>query len=78
MATKVSMSLLNPSSSRIQIQMPKSSASHQMLFAKTSPFLTMAKTTPNSRSPTMQIGSNSSRSSLVMKKSRGCSSCGGR
>ncbi len=76
MTTKVSMSLLNPSNSRIQI--PKSRASHQLLIAKTSPFLTMAKTIPNSRSPTMQIGSNSSRSSLVMRKSQGCSSCGGR
>ena len=78
MATKVNMSLLNPSISRVQMQMPRSRVTHQMLLAKTSPFLTMSRTPSNSRARTMEIASNNSRSSLIMKKSRGCSSCGGR
>tara|TARA_B100000902_G_scaffold256452_1_gene242803 strand:+ start:603 stop:836 length:234 start_codon:yes stop_codon:yes gene_type:complete len=76
MATKVSMNLLNPSTSRIQMQMPKSRATHQMLLAKTSPFLTMSNNASRTRAQKLEI-SNNSRSSLIMRKSRGCKSCGG-
>ena len=77
MATKVNMNLLNPSVSRIQIPMQRNRATHQMLLQKQSNFLTMSRNTPRTIVQKMDIVTNP-RSSLVMKKSRGCSSCGGR
>jgi len=69
MATNISMSLLNPigtKGNRQHYNIP--------IIPKSTP--TMQRTPVNSRKITMEIGNNS-RSSLVMKRSRGCSSCGG-
>ena len=76
MATKVNMNLLNPSSSRVQFQMPKSRSAPKMIVAKNSSVLTMSRS--RSRAQTnvqkMEIGNN--RSALIMKRPRGCNSCG--
>ena len=71
MATLITMNLLNPSNAlktRQNMLAPRSrSISVQPL---------MKRVQQNSRAIKMEIGSGS-RSTLVMKKSRGCSSCGG-
>ena len=69
MTTYVSMNLLNPigiAGNRQRYNIP--------IIPKSTP--TMQRTPVNGRRIKMEIGNNS-RSTLVMKRSRGCSSCGG-
>ena len=74
MTTKVTMNLLNPSVSRVQFQMPKSRAVPVMTVAKQSSILTMSRSRAQTNVQQMQIGDN--RSALIMKRPRGCNSCG--
>lgn len=74
MATKVTMNLLNPSSSRVQFQMPKSRSAPEMIVAKNSSVLTMPRSRSQTNVQKMEIGTN--RSALILKRPRGCSSCG--
>ena len=69
MATLITMNLLNPSNAlktRQNMLAPRSISVQPL----------MKRVQQNSRAIKMEIGSGS-RSTLVMKKSRGCSSCGG-
>ncbi len=74
MTSKVTMNLLNPSVSRVQFQIPKSRAVPVMTVAKQSSILTMSRYRAKTNVQQMQIGNN--RSALIMKRPRGCSSCG--
>ena len=74
MTTKVTMNLLNPSVSRVQLQMPKSRAVPEMIVAKQSSVLTMSRARSQTNVQKMQIGNNNS--TLILKRSRGCNSCG--
>ena len=74
MATKVTMNLLNPSVSRVQLQMPKSRTAPQMIVANQSSVLTMSRSRAPINVRKMEIGTN--RSALILKKPRGCNSCG--
>ena len=74
MTTKVTMNLLNPSVSRVQFPMPKSRAVPVMTVAKQSSILTMSRSRAQTNVQQMQIGDN--RSALIMKRPKGCNSCG--
>ena len=74
MTTKVTMNLLNPSVSRVQFQMPKSRAVPVMTVAKQSSILTMSRSRAQTNVQKMEIGTN--KSTLILKRSRGCNSCG--
>lgn len=75
MGTKINMNLFNPSDVLNTRRSIRNAPSMLVPVSRSaSPFMRRAPQT--SRGIKMEIGS-SSRSTLVMKKSRGCSSCGG-
>lgn len=75
MGTKITMNLLNPSDV-LNTRRSFRNVPSMLVPVSRSASPLMRRTSQTSRGIKMEIGS-SSRSTLVMKKSRGCSSCGG-